>query len=80
MEDYENERKEYKYCSCGKKCYTENEAGYLINVFKRRNRRKKSGNGKIPRRKYLCKICRFWHLTSLENYYTDYKSKKSSFK
>ena len=78
---YEYEKTNYEYCpATGKKAYTESSAGHILNLLKSRYRHRKAGNGKIPKRKYLCKSCGFWHLTSLENYYTDYRSKKSKYK
>jgi hypothetical protein len=63
----------------GKICYTEREAGLVINGCKRHvyvgNRRwakSAHGNSKsIPRRKYYCKDCGFYHVTHLALYDVD---------
>ena len=60
----------------GKICYTEREAGLVINGCKRhvyvgngRFAKSAHGNSKaIPRRKYYCKDCGFYHLTHLALY------------
>ena len=44
----------------GKICYTEREAGNAINSAKHHGNRAK----KIPHRKYFCKECGCFHLTS----------------
>ena len=44
----------------GKRCYTEKEADEALN----KNHHRKSCRAKtIPKRKYLCRECGFWHLT-----------------
>lgn len=54
----------------GKICYTEREAGSVINGCKKHiyvgngRFRKNSLSKAIPRRKYLCKDCGYYHLTS----------------
>ena len=60
-------------------CYTEREAGLVINTVKKHHyvgNRKwiKSfhGNSKnVPRRKYFCKDCGFYHVTHLALYDMD---------
>jgi hypothetical protein len=70
---------EGNYVMCiftGKICYTEREAGLVINGCKRhvyvgngRFAKSAHGNSKaIPRRKYYCKDCGFYHLTHLALY------------
>lgn len=56
--EYQCERKR---CPCGKLCYTESEAGGIVNSLKHRHKR--SGNGDIPKRYYFCDICGMYHLT-----------------
>lgn len=63
-----------EFCSCGKRCYTERAAGVAINKCKKHRRSKTrarerefSSNG-VPKRKYFCDICGFWHLTSMPAY------------
>lgn len=67
----------YVMCgAAGKICYTEREAGLVINGCKKyvymggRHWAKSShGNSKsIPRRKYYCKDCGFYHVTYLALY------------
>lgn len=81
----------------GKVCYTEREAGVVINNSKRhvhvgchRWIKADRGNSKnIPRRKYFCKDCGFYHVTHLalydfgsqdgvweEEFYKEYQAKK----
>ena len=63
----------------GKICYTEREAGLVINGCKRhvyvgncRWAKSAHGNSKsIPRRKYYCKDCGFYHVTHLALYDMD---------
>lgn len=54
--------------SSGKRCYSEREANIALSSAKKhyhgRNHSRKTSNGKIPRRKYLCNYCNCWHLTS----------------
>lgn len=75
---------EGNYVMCffiGKICYTEREAGLVINGCKKHfhmgnNRWAKFTHGKskaIPRRKYYCKDCGFYHVIHLALY--DYDSK-----
>ena len=56
------EDKDYEYCSkTGKRCYSEREAADTIRIAKKHH-------GKYsPKRKYFCKYCGFWHLTSTIN-------------
>ena len=74
---------EYVICSAeGKICYTEREAGLVINGCKKHfyvgNRRwVKSAHGhskSIPRRKYFCRECGYYHLTHLALYNIDSKT------
>ena len=49
----------YEICSVThKRCYTEKNAAECIQIAKKHN------NKYIPKRKYYCKHCGFWHLTS----------------
>ena len=70
----------YVFCgSTGKICYTMREAGLVINGCKKHvyvgNRhwaKSAHGNSKsIPRRKYYCKACGFYHVTHLALYDMD---------
>ncbi len=69
------------YLTCaftGKICYTEREAGIVINGCKKhvylgngrygKNSHGNSGTKAIPRRKYFCKDCGYFHLTHLPMY------------
>ena len=48
----------------GKVCYTEREAGIVMNNAKRHHYGIDDKRGKnIPKRKYFCKKCGFYHLT-----------------
>ena len=57
---------------CDKVCYSQKEAGGLVNSF--HSRMKKNGSrkfhwmGKIPMRAYYCKECGAYHVTSLKHY------------
>lgn len=84
------------YVTCvesGKVCYSGREAGEIINSGKRHHRSDLCGRSKeFPRRKYFCKDCGYYHLTSMkaeysesakcgnwnENYYNFYLRKKSA--
>jgi C4-type Zn-finger protein len=44
---------------CNKRCYSSRHADEVIGYAKNHNR-----NNKIPKRKYYCKDCGFYHLTS----------------
>ena len=65
----------------GKICYTEREAGHVINSCKKHvylghGRCGKSSHGTgsskaIPRRKYYCKDCGYYHVTHKALYDTD---------
>lgn len=61
----------YMRCVCGKVCYTEREAGGLLNSLKARgskdwvSTRRKT---KVMKRKYHCNECGFWHLTHYSYY------------
>ncbi len=92
---------EGNYVMCiftGKICYTEREAGLVINGCKKHvhmgnNHWAKSAHGNskaIPRRKYYCKDCGFYHVTHLalydfgsqnyaweEDFYKNYKPKQA---
>ncbi len=70
---------EGNYVMCffsGKICYTEREAGLVINgckkhVYSAHGKLVKSAHGNskaIPRRKYFCKECGFYHVTHLALY------------
>ena len=49
----------------GKICYTKREAGNAINEAKKHHYSGESNSAKkIPVRKYFCKKCGFYHLTS----------------
>lgn len=51
----------------GKRCYSEKEANIAISSAKKhygKGTARKTKTGDIPRRKYYCKNCRSWHLTS----------------
>lgn len=73
--------------STGKRCYSEKEANIALSCLKKnyvskmymKKRTRKSPNGKIPKRKYFCKDCGWWHLTSnvtsKENSFTKKKKK-----
>ena len=74
---------EGNYVMCffaGKICYTAREAGIVINNCKKhvylgkgRYGKNAHGNGyskAIPRRKYFCKECGFYHVTHLALYNT----------
>ena len=70
----------YVMCStAGKICYTEREAGSVINGCKKHIHvgshqwvKSAHGNSKlIPRRKYYCKECGFFHLTHMALYSSD---------
>ena len=70
----------YVMCSsAGKICYTEREAGIVINGCKKHiymggRHWAKSSHGhfkSIPRRKYYCKDCGYFHLTHMALYNID---------
>lgn len=66
------EENEEKRCSVsGKLCFTERAAGAVLNSFKHHHfgRSKKD---QIPRRKYFCPSCGFYHLTHLTNHKARY--------
>ncbi len=57
----------------GKICYTEREAGIVINNAKRHHYGNDVKRGKnIPKRKYFCNVCGFYHLTHYK-YFADDK-------
>ena len=50
---------EFKYCSyANKRCYTERKANEALRLSKKHSRKD------IPKAKYYCKECGYWHLTS----------------
>lgn len=59
-----------EFCSeCGKYCYSEREAGHIINLNKRHHCNDHLGKvKKIPKRKYWCYSCGQFHLTSMPYY------------
>lgn len=70
----------YVMCSsAGKICYTEREAGIVINGCKKHSymggrhwAKSSHGHSKsIPRRKYYCKDCGYFHLTHMALYNID---------
>lgn len=70
----------YVICGfAGKICYTEREAGLVINGCKKHVHmgnhhwaKSAHGNSKsIPRRKYYCKECGYYHLTHMALYSID---------
>lgn len=61
------DEKVYEHCSVtGKRCYSEREANIALSACKRHyhNKCRKTATGKIPKRKYYCKSCNSYHLTS----------------
>lgn len=58
----------------GKRCYTEREAGNVMRNAKKGKVRKH----KVPKRKYFCDACGFYHLTSqaFNRYQGDWKDAK----
>ena len=71
----------------GKICYTEREAGIVINGCKKHiyagNRhwaKAQYGNSKdIPRRKYFCKDCGYFHVSHFSMYNTPNNSREEAF-
>lgn len=70
--------------ACGKICYNAEEAGRILNIMKKRaskftNKPDKLAyrrhKGKVVRRKYICRHCGYWHLTS-QKHYTEKKNVK----
>ena len=63
--------------SCNKRCYTEREAGEILNKIHNKHggiygcARKKD----VPKRKYYCETCNAWHLTHLGYY--GYRKKRN---
>ena len=50
-------------------CYTEREAGRIVNICRRHNYgRRGVGQKYKPMRKYYCKNCGFYHITHLKSY------------
>ncbi len=62
---------EQLYCA-GKLCLSERQANEMLKGAKR-NDRKRTGK-KIPKRKYYCQACGYYHLTSESE--KDYESNK----
>lgn len=64
---------EYELCSVsGKRCYSEREAGRIVNSCHRHRSNDHLGRNKnLPRRKYFCTDCGTWHLTHLAKYDKD---------
>lgn len=58
----------YNYCFvCGKVCYSQREAGNIINSLKRHQSNDHRGRAKeLPRRMYFCSDCGCYHLTHLK--------------
>ena len=55
--------------SVGKVCYTAREAGGVINNARRHHYSTDDKRGKnIPKRKYYCKECGFYHLTHYKSF------------
>lgn len=69
------ESQNVRYCG-GKVCYTEREAGNVINSAKKGRRgyrhggpvNVRSGRKEIPKRKYFCRDCGMWHVTHFSYY------------
>lgn len=76
-EECDTRKANNRHCG-GKVCYTEREAGAVINSAKRsrsgirRGERVnvRSGRQNIPKRKYHCPVCGMWHVTHY-SYYND---------
>jgi hypothetical protein len=49
---------------CGKKCYSLAEAGRVLNLAKKNRHRSTFHRDKRPIRKYWCKECKAYHVTS----------------
>lgn len=58
------------YCGeCEKRCYSEREAGCILNRLKHHRGSDHLGKQKeLPRRKYWCKDCGHYHLTHLPKF------------
>lgn len=78
-----------KWCSeCDKRCYSEREAGSILNSCKRHRNSDHCGRNKeLPRRKYWCNSCGHYHLTHYrewssvdctkeDKFYMEYENKK----
>lgn len=61
--------------SSGKRCFTREEAGRIINQ-KKRNRMGKE----IPKRYYFCEECGMWHLTHLPGFCGNGRKRKRKMK
>lgn len=63
----------YELCPVsGKRCYSEREAGRIVNSCHRhRSNDHLDRNKDLPRRKYFCPDCGTWHLTHLAIYDKD---------
>ncbi|GEM_PF-1759328 len=58
----------------GKICYTAREAGFILNAVRHRcnfNGRRICRGKNMPRRKYYCERCQFYHLTHYPFRYRD---------
>lgn len=56
----------------GKRCYSEREAGSIVNSCHRHRSSDHLGRNKdLPRRKYFCSDCGSYHLTHLAKYDKD---------
>lgn len=64
---------EHIYCSCGKICYSQKEAGNVIRRIKKKKRGIK--NKIIPMRTYYCKECGTYHLTHFKQRARKYAKK-----
>lgn len=67
------DEKNIKWCpDCDKRCYSEREAGSILNSCKRHRNSDHCGRNKdLPRRKYWCSACGHYHLTHLPQYDRD---------
>lgn len=65
------QKEEKQYCQfTGKRCYTEREAGATLNnLLKGRGMRSAKKKRNIPKRKYYCDKCGFYHLTHFRTPY-----------
>ena len=64
----------------GKICYTAREAGGVINGARRRHVTNSYRNGKnIPKRKYFCEKCGYYHVTHYSYYPYSYTEKNMKY-
>lgn len=62
---------------CGKRCYSERDAGRILNSLKRHHSNDHLGHNKeVPRRKYFCHDCGCFHLTHMTKYYSEDERQK----